>query len=131
MPRGRSQRGLRAVVDQFRATTVGGRVAADVRGPELRLDGGRYYRGIVAAEVTRSKKRRTFYLSAVVLVAELRDQRTPGDVETATADCGDFDNSPWPAPDGGCGASFLACLGCPNARVRPGHHARLAHLHGA
>lgn len=30
----------------------------------------------------------------VVLVAGLRDQRTPGDVETATADCGDFDNSP-------------------------------------
>ena len=28
--------------------------------PTSRLDGGRYYRGIVAAEVTRSKKRRTF-----------------------------------------------------------------------
>jgi len=67
----------------------------------------------------------------VVMVAELRDQPTPGDVETATADCGDFDNSPWPAPDGGCGASFLTCLGCPNARVHPGHHARLAHLHDA
>lgn len=67
----------------------------------------------------------------VVLVAELRDQRTPGDVETATADCGDFGNSPWPAPGGGCGASFLTCLSCPNARVHPGHHARLAHLHEA
>jgi hypothetical protein len=67
----------------------------------------------------------------VVLVAELRDQPTPGDVETATADCGDVGNSPWPAPDGGCGASFLACLGCPNARVHPGHHASLAHLHEA
>src|SRR5258706_3729458 len=32
--------------------------------PTSRLDGGRYYRGIVAAEVTRSKKRRTFYMSA-------------------------------------------------------------------
>ncbi|WP_410585402.1 site-specific integrase [Amycolatopsis sp. lyj-108] len=32
--------------------------------PALRLDGGRYYRGIVAAEVTRSKKRRTFYVAA-------------------------------------------------------------------
>ncbi len=31
--------------------------------PTSRLDGGRYYRGIVAAEVTRSKKRRTFYMS--------------------------------------------------------------------
>jgi hypothetical protein len=67
----------------------------------------------------------------VVLVAELRDQHSPGDVETATADCGAFDNSPWPAPDGGCGASFLACLSCPNARVHPGHHVRLAHLHEA
>ena len=32
--------------------------------PELRLDGGRYYRGKVAAEVTRSKKDRTFYAAA-------------------------------------------------------------------
>ena len=32
--------------------------------PELRLDGGRYYRGKVAAEVTRSKKNRTFYVAA-------------------------------------------------------------------
>jgi integrase len=32
--------------------------------PELRLDGGRYYRGKVAAGVTRSKKDRTFYVAA-------------------------------------------------------------------
>jgi len=32
--------------------------------PELRLDGGRYYRGKVAAGVTRSKKDRTFYAAA-------------------------------------------------------------------
>lgn len=32
--------------------------------PELRLDGGRYYRGTVAAGVTRSKKTRTFYAAA-------------------------------------------------------------------
>ncbi len=32
--------------------------------PALRLDGGRYYRGKVAAEVTRSKKDRTFYAAA-------------------------------------------------------------------
>ena len=32
--------------------------------PALRLDGGRYYRGKVAAEVTRSKKDRTFYVAA-------------------------------------------------------------------
>jgi integrase len=32
--------------------------------PELRLDGGRYYRGKVMAGVTRSKKDRTFYVAA-------------------------------------------------------------------
>jgi integrase len=32
--------------------------------PELRLDGGRYYRGKLAASVTRSKKPRTFYVAA-------------------------------------------------------------------
>jgi hypothetical protein len=32
--------------------------------PELRLDGGRYYRGKVSAGVTRSKKDRTFYAAA-------------------------------------------------------------------
>ncbi|WP_329564354.1 hypothetical protein OG711_38420 (plasmid) [Streptomyces uncialis] len=68
---------------------------------------------------------------AAVLVAELRDEPTPGDVETATADCRDFDDSPYPAPDGGCGASFLMCLGCENAHVHPGHHPRLVHLHAS
>ncbi|MFI6797598.1 hypothetical protein [Streptosporangium canum] len=68
---------------------------------------------------------------ASVLVAELRDEYQGGDVETATADCHDYDNSPYPAPEGGCGASFLMCLGCENARVHPGHHSRLAHLHHA
>ena len=66
-----------------------------------------------------------------VLAARLRDQPAPGDAETATADCSDPGGSPWPSPDGGCGASFLACLACPNARVHPGHHPRLAHLHEA
>ncbi|MGW6941161.1 hypothetical protein ACWGF3_19475 [Streptomyces xanthophaeus] len=64
-----------------------------------------------------------------VLVAQMRDAHAPGDVETATADCADFDHGPYPAPDGGCGASFLMCLGCENARVHPGHHPRLVHLH--
>jgi site-specific recombinase XerD len=32
--------------------------------PALRLDGGRYYRGKVAAQVTRSKKARMFYVAA-------------------------------------------------------------------
>jgi hypothetical protein len=52
-------------------------------------------------------------------------------VETATADCSDYNNSPYPAPDGGCGASFLMCLACTNAHVHLGHHPRLAHLHDA
>jgi hypothetical protein len=64
-----------------------------------------------------------------VLAAELRDQAAAGDVETATADCSSYHDSPWPSPDGSCRASFLICLACPCARVHPGHHPRLAHLH--
>lgn len=63
-----------------------------------------------------------------VLVAEIRDEPVPGDVATPTADCSDYDNSPAPGPDGGCGLSFLDCLGCTNARVHPGHHGPLALL---
>jgi hypothetical protein len=66
-----------------------------------------------------------------VLVAELRSAPSPGDVVTATADCSDIDNSPYPSPRGSCGASFLMCLGCTNAHIHPGHHGRLAHLHHA
>lgn len=66
-----------------------------------------------------------------VLAARLRDQPVPGDVETATAGCSSYRNSPYPSLDGGCGASFLMCLACPNAHVHPGHHPRLAHLHEA
>ncbi|NUL03311.1 hypothetical protein HRW07_08665 [Streptomyces lunaelactis] len=67
-----------------------------------------------------------------VLVAQVRDAPVPGDVQTATADCSDFDHGPYPAPVGaGCGASFLLCLGCENARVHPGHHPRLVHFHQA
>jgi hypothetical protein len=67
----------------------------------------------------------------VVLAAQVRDEPDPGDAETATADCPGEEHSPWPSPDGGCKASFLLCLACPNARVHPGHHPRLAHLHEA
>jgi hypothetical protein len=66
-----------------------------------------------------------------VLTAQVRDQHAQGDAETATADCSNPSGSPWPSPDGGCGASFLWCLACPCARVHPGHHPRLAHLHEA
>jgi hypothetical protein len=66
-----------------------------------------------------------------VLVAQLRDRPASGDAQTATADCSGVRDSPWPSPDGGCRASFLSCLACPNARVHPGHHPRLAYLHQA
>jgi hypothetical protein len=66
-----------------------------------------------------------------VLAAELREGADPADQPTATADCHDYDNSPYPGPGGGCGASFLMCLACPNARIHPAHHSRLAHLHHA
>ncbi|MFD3504746.1 hypothetical protein [Streptomyces sp. NPDC058678] len=66
-----------------------------------------------------------------VLAAQLREDGDPADTPTATADCHDAGASPWPDVGGGCGASFLMCLGCPNARVHTGHHPRLAHLEAA
>ncbi|MEU9254460.1 hypothetical protein AB0D66_21720 [Streptomyces sp. NPDC048270] len=67
-----------------------------------------------------------------VLIAQVRVQADPLDRQTATADCGDWDNAAYPLPGGGCGVpSFLGCLGCENAKVHPGHHSRLAHLHQA
>ncbi|MEU6904260.1 hypothetical protein ABZ935_02680 [Streptomyces coeruleorubidus] len=68
---------------------------------------------------------------ATVLAAELREGADPADQPTATADCHDYDSSPYPGPGGGCVASFLMCLACPNARIHPAHHSRLAHLHHA
>lgn len=53
----------------------------------------------------------------------------PDHQQTATADCADEASSPWPSADGGCGADFLLCLACANARVHSGHHSRLALLH--
>jgi site-specific recombinase XerD len=35
--------------------------------PRRRLDGGRYYRGTIAAQVTRSKKARTFYVASAAI----------------------------------------------------------------
>lgn len=65
----------------------------------------------------------------VVFGGHLEAEPDPGHEQTATADCSDQASSPWPAPDGGCGADFLLCLACRNAHVHPGHHPRLAHLH--
>lgn len=54
----------------LRRAEAGSLLAFEV--PTRRLDGGRYYRGQVAAEVTRSKKPRTFYVAADAI----------GDIET-------------------------------------------------
>jgi hypothetical protein len=64
-----------------------------------------------------------------VFGGKIADKADLGHQETATADCEDEETSPWPAPEGGCGADFLLCLACANAHVHPGHHPRLAHLH--
>ncbi|AQT70528.1 hypothetical protein [Streptomyces sp. fd1-xmd] len=58
----------------------------------------------------------------------LADAADPAHQETATADCADEETSPWPLPSGGCGADFLLCLSCENARVHHLHHPRLALL---
>ncbi|MEU5388053.1 hypothetical protein [Kitasatospora cineracea] len=64
-----------------------------------------------------------------VFEGRLVDRPQPGHTATATADCQDEASSPWPDGEGGCGADFLLCLGCPNSHVHPGHHARLSLLH--
>lgn len=59
-----------------------------------------------------------------------RTSRADGDLaaDTATATCEDFNHSPFSEHGIGCRASFLLCLGCPNAVVTPRHLPRLAHL---
>lgn len=90
--------------------------------PDRRVQAGAAEVIAAGAEDAAGRARRA------VLEARLRDRPAPGDAETATADCAGYRDSPWPSPDGGCGASFLTCLACPNARVHPAHHPRLAHL---
>ncbi|MFJ4966758.1 hypothetical protein ACIP6P_30635 [Streptomyces sp. NPDC088729] len=65
---------------------------------------------------------------AAVFGGKIADAPDPDHQETATVDCEDETTSPWPAPEGGCGADFLLCLACSNAHVHPGHHPRIAHL---
>lgn len=64
-----------------------------------------------------------------VLRARLSDRPAPDTLETATTACTDYRNSPFTPVGTGCRASFLLCTACPNARVAPVHHPRLAHLH--
>ncbi|MEU1040946.1 hypothetical protein [Streptomyces sp. NPDC005907] len=91
--------------------------------PQVRQDAIPVIAEAAEAVVTRAH--------ATVLAAELRENADPADQPTATTDCHDYDNSPYPGTGGGCGASFLMCLACPNARIHPAHHSRLAHLHHA
>ncbi|MFJ9146585.1 hypothetical protein ACIRP7_00590 [Streptomyces sp. NPDC102270] len=77
------------------------------------------------AEAAMESARRT------VLRAELVDAPRPGDQETATAGCRDYTHSPFTTGGVNCRASFLLCTACPNARIAPAHHPRLAHLHAA
>ncbi|MFD6274679.1 hypothetical protein ACFWFI_03710 [Streptomyces sp. NPDC060209] len=63
-----------------------------------------------------------------VLAARLAEAPDAGELETATAGCADFEHSPFSPVGEGCAASFLLCTACPNARVTPAHHPRLAHL---
>ncbi|GGW17204.1 hypothetical protein ACIQJ8_33315 [Streptomyces globisporus] len=63
-----------------------------------------------------------------VFAARLADRPTDGLRETVTNGCADWENSPFTPAAQGCGASFLLCTACPNARVTPAHHPRLAHL---
>ncbi|MEU2119585.1 hypothetical protein ABZ567_29000 [Streptomyces sp. NPDC016459] len=66
-----------------------------------------------------------------VFAARLADQPQEGDRPTATTHCADFEHGPFGPPGRGCTASFLLCTACPNARVTPAHHPRLAYLHQA
>ncbi|MEU1807165.1 hypothetical protein [Streptomyces sp. NPDC019937] len=78
-----------------------------------------------AAAAVRTARRQ------VQLRARLVDQRSAEHGETATADCSGTEGGPAPLPNGGCGASFLLCLACENARVHADHHPRLVLLHQA
>ncbi|QHA04631.1 hypothetical protein GQF42_16210 [Streptomyces broussonetiae] len=64
-----------------------------------------------------------------VLQARLIDAPQNGDAETVTNGCSDYMASPFGSAGIGCTASFLLCTACPNARIAPHHHPRLAYLH--
>lgn len=64
-----------------------------------------------------------------VLRAQLADTAHPDSLQTPTAACSDYKNSPFSTQGTGCRASFLMCTACPNAQIHPKHHPRLAYLH--
>lgn len=63
-----------------------------------------------------------------VFTARLTEGSATGERQTATTGCSDFEHSPFSPAEQDCAASFLLCTACPNARVTPAHHPRLAHL---
>ncbi|PAZ15561.1 hypothetical protein CLM62_12200 [Streptomyces sp. SA15] len=63
-----------------------------------------------------------------VFTARLIPDTEAGDRQTVTAACAGWEHSPFSPAGQGCAASFLLCTACPNARVTPAHHPRLAHL---
>ncbi|WP_217255133.1 hypothetical protein [Streptomyces sp. AC602_WCS936] len=63
-----------------------------------------------------------------VFTARLAASAEAGNRQTATAACAGWEISPFGPAGQGCTASFLMCTACPNARVTPAHHPRLAHL---
>ncbi|MEV7194592.1 hypothetical protein AB0N81_22700 [Streptomyces sp. NPDC093510] len=81
---------------------------------------------VIAADAEDAARRAT-----ACVVAPLRATGDPADRPTVVADCQDDRHGPVAGVDGRCAASFLMCLGCANARIHPGHHARLALLHRA
>lgn len=44
-----------------------------------------------------------------------------GELDTVMTSCLDNEHSPYSAAGSPCGASFMLCLGCPNARAEPRH----------
>ncbi|RSN53993.1 hypothetical protein DMH12_17200 [Streptomyces sp. WAC 04229] len=82
---------------------------------------------VIAAGVTEALEA----ARATVVRARLTAAHRAGDQPTVLADCADFAHSPLMPGTEGCRASFLLCTACPNARVHPGHHPRLAYLQRA
>ncbi|WP_406407365.1 hypothetical protein OG923_03870 [Streptomyces halstedii] len=63
-----------------------------------------------------------------VFTARLTSDANTRDRQTVTAGCAGWEHSPFSPAGQGCAASFLLCTACPNARITPVHHPRLAHL---
>lgn len=63
-----------------------------------------------------------------VVQASLTDALPGTGTEIVTNACTDLHSSPFTPAGSPCTASFLLCTACPNARVAPHHHPRLAYL---